>query len=680
MSPPTFLSNYSLLATLLVVLPLTPSLRTAAEARGLTDGQEHFEEYLPDVSVTETWLFGAGDLSELNLAASAGTSAGSTSSYLAALGRIAPAPIDVPALLPGEYVSSASAGDLHAALLTNEGRVLTAGSAGGELRGMGRDAAAPGFRPVEEVYPLDDDSSPPAAAAAGSADGRSTHSPVALITSSLPKFVKVAASQYYTFAVDEAGDVWSTGDNAYGQLCLNDTASRDRFHQVRLPYDGDEDDHGSGKQNLFDRWNNKVIDVALGERHALLLTQDGRVFGCGWNAFGQLGIGRKGGSVKGPVEISIDAPDEERATLEDGSEGRKANYKVVKEIVAGRGSSYFLTESGHVYSTGTNYKGQLCLGHRDDRVLPSMLDPVENFLSSTGDDFSYLDEGVGVASIAAGSSSFYLLLSNGMLLACGENTQGQLGIGNGNGQTNGATSLAGGADAVAEPTPVADVANVTAIYSGPTSYGAYFVSDASVYAVGFDGAGLRGNWDVPSLLACADGGNAAVERDVSIATGNDVTLYLATAETTLACRGGIVVDGVTYTAAPTYRPSEEPTIEPTAEPTTMEPTMYPTRTMPPTATAAPTTSPAPTERPSVSRRPSWGPTATMPPTSSAAPTSNSTAEDTTYFPTLSPTPAPVDPSLARPTVRNGAVNGHSLFGSDPIHIWGISLVIMWQWL
>lgn len=34
---------------------------------------------------------------------------------------------------------------------------------------------------------------------------------------------------------------------------------------------------------------NTVIDAALGENHTLLLTQDGKIFSCGNNDYGQLG-------------------------------------------------------------------------------------------------------------------------------------------------------------------------------------------------------------------------------------------------------------------------------------------------------------------------------------------------------------------------------------------------------
>jgi len=49
--------------------------------------------------------------------------------------------------------------------------------------------------------------------------------------------------------------------------------------------------------------------VALGERHTLLLREDGKVFGCGGNQYGQLGIGVKGGNVLSLSEIAIDVPD-----------------------------------------------------------------------------------------------------------------------------------------------------------------------------------------------------------------------------------------------------------------------------------------------------------------------------------------------------------------------------------
>eukprot|EP00578_Thalassiosira_sp_NH16_P004170 CAMPEP_0181139654 /NCGR_PEP_ID=MMETSP1071-20121207/34896_1 /TAXON_ID=35127 /ORGANISM="Thalassiosira sp., Strain NH16" /LENGTH=621 /DNA_ID=CAMNT_0023226573 /DNA_START=69 /DNA_END=1934 /DNA_ORIENTATION=- len=556
------------------------------------DAAGHEEWYLPDVklNIKKTWLFGAGDPSEWGGGGDANISVdASRNSTSAGL----PTPIDVP-LFAGEYITDISAGGLHSAILTNEGRILTAGSSSaGESLGLGRDTKNGvdlGFMPVTEVYPIDH-------------GGNSTRS--------LPRFTKVVASQYYTFALDDVGRVWSTGNNAYAQLCLNDTMTRDRFHQVKMPY----------LETSFDR-DSKIADVELGQRHSLLLRDDGEVYGCGWNQYGQLGIGVKGQNVASPVEIVIDAPDE-RNDNADASNGTKSdgnrpiNHEVITDIVAGRGSSYFLTSSGHVYATGTNYKGQLCLGHRDDRTMPTMLTNVESFLSS-GTDFSFLDEGVGIESIASGQSSFYLRLSNGLLLACGENTHGQIGIGNRD------------EDSIDVPTPIANVTNVSAVFSGPMSFGAYFISDRNIYAVGFDGVGARENWDVPNMMACASEETTLKER-VVISSGNDHTLYLATKETTFECEGG---------TAPSTSPS---------------------------MTRSPSIILSPTSHPSVSSTPSM--LATTSPSSS--PTVSLTSAHS------SETKVPVPPPRNVPNPGNGA-GGVSWYGFGLLTLAASIVSLLWE--
>eukprot|EP00571_Detonula_confervacea_P013057 CAMPEP_0172312352 /NCGR_PEP_ID=MMETSP1058-20130122/17185_1 /TAXON_ID=83371 /ORGANISM="Detonula confervacea, Strain CCMP 353" /LENGTH=697 /DNA_ID=CAMNT_0013025775 /DNA_START=69 /DNA_END=2162 /DNA_ORIENTATION=- len=615
-----------------------------------SSSEEHEEWYLPDVKVQikKTWLFGAGDPSEW------GAGVNSTNN---ATSKLIPTPIiDVP-LFAGEYITDISAGGLHSAILTNEGRILTAGSSSSAGRGLGRDTmngTEMGFMPITEVYDI---------IAYDGDDSGNDSARVESFTSLLPLFVRVVASQYYTFALDNLGNVWSTGNNAYAQLCLNDTDSRDRFHQVKLPKHIDE--------NLFDH-GSKIIDIVLGERHSLLLREDGKAYGCGWNQYGQLGIGVKGTNVASPVEIQIDAPDGGTAatnnsnntkegddangngTISSGGSG-EINHQVITNVVAGRGSSYFLTSSGHVYATGTNYKGQLCLGHREDRTLPTILANVESFLRS-GTDFSYMDEGVSVESIAAGKSAFYLRLSNGLVLACGENTHGQLGIGNDD-ET----------DSVDVPTTIANVTNVTAVFSGPTSFGAYFVSsDRSIYAVGFDGVGARENWNVPNMMACANE-ETTLKKGVVISSGNDHTLYLATVETTFECEGDVLTKSPSMTPAPSI--SHMPSVHPSAS-------IRPTISSMPTMTITPTTSPTA----------SFSPTAIV---SSFPSAEGETASPTPFgvIPdTLSPTVAS-DPStspVATPPTRNiqnpgsGGADGYSL-GGFQLSLLGVSLAFMWQW-
>ena len=126
------------------------------------------------------------------------------------------------------------------------------------------------------------------------------------------------------------------------------------------------------------------------------------------------------------------------------------------------------------------------------------------------------DEGVVVESIAAGVDTFYILLSNGMLLACGDNTHGQLGIDSED------------ADSVDVPTAISNVSNVTDIFSGATSYDAFFVSDSEIYSMGYDGqkSGYRvEGWTVPETCSYEE---TMLNKTVVISSSNDHSLYLVT--------------------------------------------------------------------------------------------------------------------------------------------------------
>jgi hypothetical protein len=126
------------------------------------------------------------------------------------------------------------------------------------------------------------------------------------------------------------------------------------------------------------------------------------------------------------------------------------------------------------------------------------------------------DEGVVVESIAAGVDIFYILLSNGMLLACGDNTHGQLGIDSED------------ADSVDVPTAISNVSNVTDIFSGATSYDAFFVSDSEIYSMGYDGqkSGYRvEGWTVPETCSYEE---TMLNKTVVISSSNDHSLYLVT--------------------------------------------------------------------------------------------------------------------------------------------------------
>ena len=508
-----------------------------------TTNSNSAETYLPGDNSMKSWLFGAGDSSEWGVTPIDDENDNNTTTVM---NHHRPTLINIPSLNQDEYVTDTSAGTLHSTVVTNQGRILTAGSGANEDSGMGRDTfngTQLDFQSITDVYyAVNLESFEP-----GKGHNSNPSTP--------PSFTKVVASQYYTVALDTNGNVWSTGRNNHGQLCLGDTTSRDRFYQIPTMYMTEK----------------KVVDIALGERHTLLLMDDGRVLGCGWNAYGQLGIGLKGEDQLGMMEIVIDEPDFGNSTE------TPIDHTNITQIAAGRGSSYFLTSSDHVYATGSNYEGQLCLGDRVDRPLPTMIQPVEDMLSNRENDFSLNDEGVDIQLIAAGKLSFYMLFSNGQVVACGKNTHGQLGNGNISNNSSVTTTPPESSDV---PAIVTALTNLTDIFAAAISFTVFFLQSNGIYGVGSDGSGQLGDgevqleWEGMMEVSCpgnetSSSGNN--NNNIIISSGNDHTLFLVNAHGIFDCEGGS--SNTTNTSlAPTT--SMAPSISasyPTPSPSTFQP-------------------------------------------------------------------------------------------------------------
>ena len=93
------------------------------------------------------------------------------------------------------------------------------------------------------------------------------------VTANINNDVKqVACGQYHTFILKNDGSIWGCGHNDYGRLGLGDTTQRTTFTQVTI--------------NI----NNDVKQIACGQYHTIILKNDGSVWSCGYNGYGQLGL------------------------------------------------------------------------------------------------------------------------------------------------------------------------------------------------------------------------------------------------------------------------------------------------------------------------------------------------------------------------------------------------------
>jgi len=231
------------------------------------------------------------------------------------------------------------------------------------------------------------------------------------ISSLIARNVKdVAAGSYHTLIVTSNGDLYTCGDNTYGQLGLGDTTVRPSFELVgkgfvaaaagfafslALKKNGDLYAFGqyrfnaSGSPN-YDIGTSPVLigsgfaKIAAGHRHGLAIANDTRLYSFGVGAQGQLGNGDHGNHYS-PVLIG------ERFT----------------EIACGNFHSFAIKEDGALYGFGNNQEGQLGLGQfgyvdyaYHERLLPTVI-------------------GAGFSKVYAGDTVSAAIDIDGNLYTCG---------------------------------------------------------------------------------------------------------------------------------------------------------------------------------------------------------------------------------------------------------------------
>ncbi|KAG7384717.1 putative ATP-dependent RNA helicase ddx49 [Phytophthora pseudosyringae] len=144
---------------------------------------------------------------------------------------------------------------------------------------------------------------------------------------------------------DDGGDreVWTCGQNSYGELGHGDTASRKSFERVEALQQKD------------------VVQVGAGNEHTIALTADGRALTCGYNDNGQCGQG-------GTARVS------------HLSEVPKLNAVGISQVHAYNGCEHTIvvTADGRAATCGYNYRGQLGHGNTASESVPKLVRSLEN--------------------------------------------------------------------------------------------------------------------------------------------------------------------------------------------------------------------------------------------------------------------------------------------------------------
>ena len=302
--------------------------------------------------------------------------------------RPTPAPVDLAA--PGNVVGL-SAGSSYAMALLRDGSVLAWGNNGNGQLGDGTVTTR-------------------------ATPGRVT---------GLESIIAVDAGYFHSLAADRQGAVWAWGSNSFGKLGQGASTIKDSKTPIKvLQLDN-------------------VVDVRAGRSHSLALTRDGKVMAWGRNTDGQLGDSTV---LTRRLPVSVNFP--------------MADVQVVAIDVASN-SSFALDSMGRLWSWGAN--DMTVLG--DDSVTsassPVYLNALEKFgkvrsfavgsasvaavltdgsLWVWGSLAGYFEENATgparvsglpgtVAQVRLGVDNILVTLTDGRLLAYGDNANGQLGNG-----------------------------------------------------------------------------------------------------------------------------------------------------------------------------------------------------------------------------------------------------------
>jgi len=268
--------------------------------------------------------------------------------------------------------------------------------------------------------------------------------------------ISVGATSFHSLFLTNTGKVYTCGLNDNGQLGLGDTTNRNVPTLI---------------STTVGSFNTLTISAIAGAyKHSLFLTNTGKVYTCGLNTDGQLGLG----------DTAIrDVPTLIATTV--GS----FNTLTISAIAGGSFHSAFLTNTGKVYTCGRNTNGQLGLGDTTTRNVPTLI-------ATTVGSFNTLT----ISDISCGGSHSLFLTNTGRVYTCGVNTDGQLGLGD--------TAIRNVPTLIATTVGSFNTLTISAIFSG-ASHSLFITNYGKVYTCGRNiegqlGIGDNANKNIPTII------------------------------------------------------------------------------------------------------------------------------------------------------------------------------------
>ncbi|KAI4385198.1 hypothetical protein MLD38_003251 [Melastoma candidum] len=151
------------------------------------------------------------------------------------------------------------------------------------------------------------------------------------------KMVMVACGWRHTISVSASGTLYTFGWSKYGQLGHGD------FEDHLVPH------------KLEALQGSIISQVSGGWRHTMALTSDGKLYGWGWNKFGQVGVGD---NIDHCAPVQVKFPDDQKVVL----------------VSCGWRHTLAVSEQDNVFSWGRGTNGQLGHGESVDRNVPKIIE------------------------------------------------------------------------------------------------------------------------------------------------------------------------------------------------------------------------------------------------------------------------------------------------------------------
>jgi alpha-tubulin suppressor-like RCC1 family protein len=212
-----------------------------------------------------------------------------------------PNPTPTPVALPGQIgpVVQVAAGDEHALVLTSSGQLYAFGSNSLGQLGNATNDKTPEPNPTPTLVTL---------------------------PGAVGQVVQIAAGEAHSLVLTSGGQLYTFGDNIFGQLGRTASAEPNPTPiPVVLP--------------------DPVVQIAAGGEHSLALTSSGQLYAFGYNYYGELGD-----AFHNKTSEPTSTPQPVALPGEVGS---------IVRVAGGEFASFVLTASGQLYAFGDNFFGEL---------------------------------------------------------------------------------------------------------------------------------------------------------------------------------------------------------------------------------------------------------------------------------------------------------------------------------